>query len=170
MFKKFICYILLGVMLFAAVACGSEPAETTASLSDVADPAATVEYGFTDCTVVYGASVNSDTTLRYAERVKTQLRSAILVDVPISDDSQAASAKEILVGDTNRPESAAVKAKLPADAGHAYRIELVGDKFVIVATDDDALDTAVQVFIYDVVKKIRDTKLTLAADYSYADS
>lgn len=166
--KRMICYILLGVLLFAAVACGSEAADTTTA-SMIEEKPATVEYDFTDCKVVYGESANAD-VIRYAERVKTQLRSAVLLEVAMDADSAEAVPKEILVGDTNRPESAEVKAKLPAEEGHAYRIELVGDKFVIVATDDEALETGVQCFIYDVVKKIRDAKLAVPSDYCYADS
>ncbi|MBQ8287195.1 MAG: exo-alpha-sialidase [Clostridia bacterium] len=169
MFKRILPCLLLSATLLSAAACDSgDTAETTPAVSDDTAPA-TVDYDFTDCKVIYSASANTDVT-RYAERVRTQLRSATLQEISLETDASEAAVKEILVGDTNRPESAEVKAKLPADAGHAYRIELVGDKFVIVATDDVALETAVQCFIYDVVKEIRDAKLPLASDYCYADS
>lgn len=168
MFKRILCAVLLGAMLLSVASCGEEAAVTTAAPADVVTPS-TVECDFTQYKIVYSNSANADVT-RYAERIKTQLRSALLMEVVAEADTAEASAKEILVGDTNRPESAEVKAKLPSDEGHAYRIELVENKFVIVGSDDEALDTAVQAFIYDVIKEIRDTKLTVPADYCYADT
>ncbi len=168
-FKRMLSCLLLSATLFPITACGSgNVAETTSPVSGDITPG-TVEYNFADCTVVYSASANKDVT-KYAERVKTQLRSALLQDVPFETDAKEATSKEILVGDTNRPESAQVKAKLPLDAGHAYRIELVGEKLVIVATDDQALESGVQYLIYAVLSEIQDNAITLAADFSYADS
>ncbi|MBQ8382323.1 MAG: exo-alpha-sialidase, partial [Clostridia bacterium] len=169
MLKRILLGLLLGVTLLSAVACGSgDMAEGTTAVSSQSVPA-TVEYDFADCKIVYGGSASSD-AVKYAQRVQARLRSSTLQEIPLETDAAETAAKEILIGDTNRPESAQVKAKLPTDAGHAYRIELVGNKFVLVATDDDALETAVQCFIYDVVKEIRNVKLTLASDYCYADS
>lgn len=170
MIKRIFAGLLIGATLLAAISCTSDkPTETTTAADGDQSTPATVEYDFSDCKVIYGASASSDAA-KYAQRVKTQLRSQTLVEVAYETDSAEPSAKEILVGDTNRPESTMAKAKLPADAAHAYRIELAGEKFVIVATDDDALETAVQCFIYNVVKEIREMKLTVPADYSYADT
>ena len=102
--------------------------------------------------------------------MKAQLRSKLAAEVEITSDEAAAADAEILVGDTNRPESAEVKSRLAGDAKHVYRYELVNGKFVIVANNDAALETAVQCFIYDVIKEIRDGKLSLSSDFAYTDS
>ncbi len=159
--------VLTGVILLSAVACSAgEPQETAPAPAPVP---AEREYDFTDVRVIYPASAG-DAAQSAAQSVKTQLRSNLLAEVAMEADSSPATAREVLVGDTNRPESAAAKAKLPADQVNAYRIELSGDKFVIVASSDDALVTAARCFINDVVKSIREKKLTLPGNYCYADS
>lgn len=164
--KRILSCLLLGTMLLAVNSCGNktqEPAPVTQ------ETPATVKYNFAECKVVYGASANADVT-KYAQRIKTKLRQELLVEVPFEADSTTAVDREILIGDTNRSESAAAKAKLPAGAEHAFHIELAGEKIAIVATDDDALEIGVQYFINTVISEAKETSLELPADYSYTDT
>ncbi len=169
MIKTIIAGVAMGVLLLSAVACQSGEPNNTPAVTDVNVPSTPIEYQFADAKVIYSAAANGDVQ-KYAQRVQAQLRSYALAEIAIESDEAKTSAREILIGDTNRPESAAVKAKLPTDQTNAYRMELVGEKFVIVATNDGALETGVQCFINDVVKKIREQKLTVPSDYCYADS
>lgn len=59
-------------------------------------------------------------------------------------DATAKTAKEILIGRTNRPESEQVYATLK---GRSFAVRTVGDKIVIVGTDDALTLSAVQYFI-----------------------
>ena len=167
MLKSILSSALLAAMLLSATACGGGGASNSSDADN--DSPTSVEYSFENCRVIHSASANAD-VVKYAQRVKTQLRASAMLDIALETDDKDATDKEILVGDTNRPESISAKAKLPLDAKHAYRIELSGSKFVIVATDDEALETAVQCFIYDVANEIKDSKVTISSDYCYADS
>lgn len=59
------------------------------------------------------------------------------------DDEQEPIAKEILIGNTNRPESAEVAKNLKVGD---YSIQVVGEKIVIVGGSDDATATAINRF------------------------
>lgn len=58
---------------------------------------------------------------------------------------------EILIGETNRPDSIALQKSLPA--GNSYAIAVKGSRVVIVATNEAVLAKAVDVFIKDYVQK-----------------
>ena len=64
---------------------------------------------------------------------------------------------EILIGDTGRSESAALKATL---SGNQYAIKRDGNKIIIVATNDAFLYDAVEYFINNYLSKGVDTTLT----------
>lgn len=168
--KKLLSCLLAGLLLLATVSCSAQedPSVTTPSQNET-QVAPTIEYDFSKCKIIYGASAGANEG-KYAERVRVQLRSQLASEVEIGTDEAAASEYEILVGNTSRPESAEVSARLAGDGKHVYRYELVNGKFVIVANNDEALETAVQCFIYDVIKEIRNAKLTLPSDFAYTDS
>jgi len=167
MLKSILSSALLAAMLLGASSCKGGGASNPSDADN--DSPASVEYSFENCSVIHGASANAK-VVKYAQHVKTQLRASAMLDIALETDDKDATDKEILIGDTNRPESISAKAKLPSNTNHAYRIELSGSKFVIVATDDEALETAVQCFLYDVVSKIRSSSVTISSDYCYADS
>ena len=58
---------------------------------------------------------------------------------------------EILIGDTNRPQSAAAKAALN---GEGYSVTVNGNKIVIVASNDVILSDALEAFLQTYVKKL----------------
>ena len=71
--------------------------------------------------------------------------------LPISTDSDAPAdgAKEILIGDTNRPETAAVREQLPKNG---YAVTIQNDQVVILGTDDYALMLGLHAFYDNVVR------------------
>ena len=69
-------------------------------------------------------------------------------EVGLMTDYETAVEKELLIGDTNRPESAEVKARLGDDA---YRAEIVNDKIVIVGESEAAVARGVRYFIREVL-------------------
>ena len=68
--------------------------------------------------------------------------------VNVMTDAEDVTALEILVGNTNRPETSEVKARLGQDD---YRIEIVNDKPVIVGRGDSAAAFALRLFMQEVV-------------------
>lgn len=69
-------------------------------------------------------------------------------DFPIKTDYEAATSYEILLGNTNRPESADVATRL---GDNDYRIEVVGEKLVIVGRDDTAIAYGVRYLLRGVL-------------------
>ncbi len=69
-------------------------------------------------------------------------------DIGIKTDYEEAAPYEILIGNTNRPESAEVAARL---GDNDYRIEIVGDKLVIVGRDDRAAAYGVRTLLRSVL-------------------
>ena len=70
---------------------------------------------------------------------------------------------EILLGDTNRPESIALKEELPA--GDSYIIAVEGKRVVIVASNDTVLASAADVFFREYVQtNAQGGNLALPAD------
>ena len=69
-------------------------------------------------------------------------------DIGIATDYEAAANFEILIGNTNRPESLEVASRLGEDD---YRMEIVGEKLVIVGRDERAVAYGVRYFLRNVL-------------------
>ncbi len=85
----------------------------------------------------------------------------------IKTDYEPVSDKEILIGDTNRPESAEVKSRLGDDL---YRAEWVNGKFVIVGVDDAATARGVRYLVRDVLGYYGADAVTPSDKVSISDS
>ena len=96
-------------------------------------------------------------------RDKLQLEIEALTGVKLLEDGDAAI--EILIGDTGRAESIALKSALGADE---YAVKLIGNKIVIVASNEAFLYEAVAVFVKEYLKfpfaAIGEGKLALLTD------
>lgn len=77
--------------------------------------------------------------------------------------NETAPAKEILIGMTSRPETAAVMENLPYGE---YAIRIVSDKIVIAAWDDATLQEACEGFAAMVQDSAKEGSFTLAPDYT----
>ena len=76
----------------------------------------------------------------------------IVSDDWVKDEAMlSVDACEILLGDTNRPESIELKKKLPD--GDSYAIATEGKRVIIVASSDAVLGTAVDAFIKEYLQK-----------------
>ncbi len=73
------------------------------------------------------------------------------VEVGVLMDDEPATEYEILVGDTNRPESSAAMSTL---ADNTYSISIVGNKIVIAAKSDLMLDCAINYFIESFIDTV----------------
>ena len=97
-------------------------------------------------------------------RDKIQLGVESLVGVKFAEEGDAPF--EILIGDTGREESIALKSTLGADE---YAIKLIGNKLVIVASNDAFLYEAAKFFVDEYLKspycRIEGGELVLLTDY-----
>lgn len=147
------------ILLSAALAlfsCGGEPApmsDTTAADTTIAEPAAAE-------TVIVADGVSGFTIIRAEDGAQTIVQSVVNFKKKLDACTGAAfdiatdfynprtqeavfPDPEILVGETNRPETAEVLAALPENS---YTITRVGSKLVIVGTDPNLTVLALQRF------------------------
>ena len=109
-----------------------------------------------------------------AVRFRNALESATGINIKINDDwirpgdnTDYSQAYEILVGQTNRPESAEASALLEKPG---YIIKIIGNKIVIAASSDALLDTAVDFFINTYLSKASpDGVIELYGEYVMTD-
>ena len=143
----------------------STPAEST----EPPKPEASIDLvsgGVTAYTVVRSSIASSKAT-----NISVKLKNAIeeISDgVRIKEDYLLGNAKpdefEILLGNTNREESAEVLAKIKY---HDFKIELIGSKIVIAAHNDDSLADAVDYFIENILNLCANGELKFSTTQEY---
>ena len=141
--KKYIFALLLIVLSLTLISCAGETPDTTeAPLVPIM-----VETQ-SDYKMIYPLTFNSNnfkgTALRHLESlVKENAGGAIVVESDYLASGEMPSAKEILLGPTNRPESAKAAEGLRHDD---YVIGFVDGKFVVVGGSDEASARAIRHF------------------------
>ena len=146
--KKIICLGLLFLFcLFIFSACVEmQPGD---SITSVEDPSENVETENSNLITLFGGTDNY--TIVYPEKMsdalkvaigdfRSAVKSATGKNPKLSSDATEAVALEILVGPTSRPESTASLEKID---GSGYRIEFVGNKLVITASNDVVFEKAI---------------------------
>ena len=181
--KKFLTAAAL-LLALASVFCsckgpGKDPADSTAPGSDSVPEESTAAPGTGDLilmqdgkavyTVIRGDTV-SETQIAAAVFFNTTLRDRIGKTLPISDDyifptkPYDPTWKEVLIGSTNREESAALEARL--EKGQ-FAISIGENKIVIVAQRDSLLKMAVTYFYENMVTTCSDGTLCTVRDTEY---
>jgi len=168
-----VLYGILGAFLcFSAVSCGSE----TDTAADSADTAAPVETApaVTETEITSGSKAvykiirgenASDEIVDTAIRLRRGLEELTGISFSFgtdwsADGSTGEGALEILVGLTNRPESAAADAEI---RNMEYSIASAGNKIVISGKNAETLSEAVQVFLNSDLISLND-----AGNYVYS--
>ncbi len=101
-----------------------------------------------DYNIVYSNTENAyflSEINRFADILKA---STDLTSTPTADSKSSSSAKEILIGLTTRQES---RAAYEAIHGKGYTVRMIGDKIVIVGTDDTMTLAAINYFINNYI-------------------
>ncbi len=173
-----LCMILLGV-LGSLSACtdpddqGDTPSDDTPDVSMITLIDGTTEY------TVYRPDISVQAVINAAAKLRTALEAATGVNIGISDDYVPRGEQvptdtcDILVGLTNRAESAQVHATLSEGE---YAIQMVGKRLVIVGYDDDCTIAAVEDFLKNILGYAEATgtyavtKLELEETYSHKGS
>ena len=125
------------------------------------------ESGKYQCEFIYPALADSSVAelrneLRTAFKAKTGLNPSFK-----DDNASGANAEvvEVLLGDTNRPESAA-PAGMSEETDAYYTVSVVGNKLVINGSDSYQLGVAVEYFIEKYLSGDAAEKLVVSADFS----
>ncbi len=162
---KKITALILALLLFslAFVACKKDEPKTEESSNT--DPVVIAD-SLKNYTIIRSESQSDVATMcmKLSNAIGTLVGDKISVR---NDEAEAVddSKYEILVGDTNRPQSAEAKAKLQ---DLAYSITKNGNKIVIVASNNLILEDAVNYFI-DNTKKLDSGELEYPTDHSNSD-
>ena len=104
----------------------------------------TVSVDLNDYAVIYKPVAGDATFTEHLDRLCAAMGVATGKTVEAQTYAAAATAKEILIGLTNRKESQEAYATL---SGTAFTVRVVGDKIVIIGTNDMMTMTALQYFL-----------------------
>jgi hypothetical protein len=174
---KKICFLLALLMIFSClmISCKDpkkNPTPTTSANNSNQGgnnpPANPDAFDFTNVTVTRPKG-SAQSLFSASKQVNVTYNNLTGKNLSIKDDLRAAEAGEILVGLTNRPESATAKSKLPAGERFAYAILRVENKIAIVGTTDEMTVMGVNYFVNTILKAniAENGKLNIAKDFLY---
>lgn len=168
---------LLALLLVGCGGTGTTPSDTsgsgTAGESDTQAPLelielALVENGASQYQIVYPEDADT-AVIRAARTIANTLKDLTGAELTVTDDflkqDATASTYEILVGNTNRTETATVKADLKSSE---YTVRAVGTKLVILGGNDSATTKAGDYFVEKVLKKAGLTSGTTNGTFRYS--
>lgn len=176
------------VLALTLTACGNDtpaPAETTVDpdcttatpVEEVAPVSlALIENGETAFSLLRSEEasttiVKSVTNLHNAIHEKAGVRMSITTDwVKAGTDPASLTAPEVLIGQTNRPETAEVLAALPENS---YTMQIKNNKLVIVGTDNSLTSLALYAFADKVLSnpdRTANGKLTVTEDDCFTET
>ena len=160
-------FLLFAAVLFLAGCNANVVDETNVAETEVQDSGTFCLYenGNSLYTIVQSAKAN-DVVTAAGSLCWSTFKNTYNSELPISDDWIAdptaipADAAEILIGNTNRAESAEVYAGMDP---YAYRITCINNRIVIAASADTLLDDALEVFFANI-KTDENGRVTVPSD------
>lgn len=142
--KRLLALVLVCVFVLSLAACGGDGGDTSS-----VDTGKEVSFATSDYVVVRSEGDTQPLVAKIIKAVRDKTKVALKSKI---DTEAEPIATEILIGDTNRPESAtALDYILDKGTGHAseYVIAYVNGKIVINALSNEALVVAVDKFVSD---------------------
>lgn len=148
--KRSFCFFLALLMCALPLLGGckkEEPAPEAPTVFTVAQD------GTAYCKIIYDTGTGYQKRMQYADRLAAFIKLQTKVKPEAMSDEMAkdATGQEILIGSTNRPESAQVMEQITSECD--YIIRVVGNKLVVVAGSDEALNTAIELLCSGSVPK-----------------
>lgn len=127
-------------------------------------PLENIEVDLSEYRIVYSKE-NSSVAKKQASELQAIIKNAVSIEPELTkDDEDNAQDKEILVGMTDREQSADIYKKIN---GRGYAIGVIGEKIIITAYDGELLSEAFVYFGEAYLKNSNGTKLTLSATLCY---
>lgn len=157
---------LLITLSFISCGGGESQITTTDGTKKEEDPASEF-LNLSECAVIYGAS-DPSASASSAKKIKAQMLSKTEIWTTCSDDRSDPVEYEILVGNTNRPESAEASQQL-SGSGHTFAIMRMGGKIAIVGSDEDAIIRGCQYFTNNLLPSDGGTVIPVKEDFCYMD-
>lgn len=151
--SKILALLLSVILVLSLVACdGKKPAETPGGNGGDTPPSdKTSQYELADYSIIYSNQLSNrtaDAITSLASKLSDGLGGEF---IPAIDRITQETEKEILIGGTDRPESAEVLSLITDD--NTFIIKTVGNKIVINAKSDTVLITGVSYFTKLVAEK-----------------
>lgn len=150
--KKLLLLLLAAITLTALASCGGADDTTTAAdtaaapdttdtQEDTLDKIMIIKDGKTNYNIIYDDGMS---LYPVAQDLKIAIFDAYSVNMfPKKASQTEVSEYEILIGQTNRPESAQLQSEIAEDE---YGIKLIGNKIVITALLENGIEAAVKEF------------------------
>ncbi|MBE6607492.1 MAG: hypothetical protein E7633_02900 [Ruminococcaceae bacterium] len=158
--KRTMCVFLTVVMLLCSFAACNKKEEKPNEVDKV-ENIVFASAGISDYTVVYAAA-DGRVIRQIASEILLEMKNISKTDVVFTDDSSEAVECEILVGNTNRPETATAIEKM---GDSEYIITMIGKKLVLYSENADAYE---KMFNYLKIAGFTDTQFALSSDFSYS--
>ena len=160
MLKKLICIFLVVLMLVPSlVACNDDPGVTPPDDTKPGTPGIDetnriklMVDGVSQYTLIRTDAAKSDTELKLMQRINRAVKAATGVEMAMDSDwdKKDLTKYEILVGNTNRPESTEILSSL---GKYNFGIKVIGNKIVINANNEYSLTAGVEYFITEFIEK-----------------
>ena len=150
--NRIVPLLLLLSLLFSMISCGGDNGSTgtTTASPGTSDDLPSAEAIDLSGYVIIRPDGAAERVKSAAQSLRTSLKDAGFQISLVSDANQQPIDKEILIGDTSRPESAEVKAEL---GDENWKIAAKNGKLVLAGTSDLYVKKAVEVFIAVYVEK-----------------
>lgn len=161
MTKRFFALILsLLMLLFVLTSCNGKENDE-ADKGDVLPE--NIEVDLSEYSIIYSKE-NSSVNKKQASELQFIIKETASIELELKNDKEDEEEKEILVGMTNREQSADVYRKIN---GRGYAIGVVGEKIIITAYDNELLSDAFAYFGDTYLKDVDGTRLTLSSTLCY---
>ncbi len=130
------------------------------------------EFDISEYDIVYPSRAGDD-LITAAKALKDRIKNSTSAELSVKEDMTAdgedtSSKKEILVGETDRPETVALKSRLDAvNNDGAFAIEASENKIMILGKNENITVRAIKYFVTNFVKE---GKITIEPSYSIAQA
>lgn len=170
--KKALYILLAAVLVIGLAACGGKNdtpgGETGSSTAEPGTDVAADPFDINGCVITRGQNAGGQ-MLSISRRISTTVARHCGKTMMIRDDSAPVAGAEILIGETNRAETARAKAELEGKSS-AFVIRRYGNKLVILGTGDAVTTVAAEYFLDTLLPAVAEKgQLMLAADYAHAE-
>ena len=161
--NKRILAVVLALLMLITVLVSCKNGNTDDEGTDTEAPE-NIEIDISEYSIVYSKQASSSGKKKATE-LQGLLKDALSAELKVeSDEEPQEQEKEILVGITNREQSADVYKKIN---GRGYAVAVSDKKIIITAYDADLLSAAFTYFVDTYIKNADGTKLTLPRALCY---
>lgn len=170
--KRFLTLFLTLCLLTLPVLSGCKKEEPENPDTDAPTVFTVAESGKATCSIIYARGTGYRKRMVLADNLAAfiKLQTGVKPDVFSDEEATDTSGCEILIGNTNRAESATALADVSDSCTFAIRV--VGNKLAVVAGSDGALSAAIELLTTTPKKlgyKLKDSTMTFPTTLAYTE-